>query len=111
MRPSKLCYHNNAKVTQLPATTFDCDIGFMKDLSFLLSILKIIIFIVSRYFSPIFFRSYKVFLGLHDYKNRRSVQIVTVDETNAFPHEGYDKMSSKNDIMLLKVNKDQNNCI
>uniref|UniRef100_A0A3Q4IFJ2 trypsin n=1 Tax=Neolamprologus brichardi TaxID=32507 RepID=A0A3Q4IFJ2_NEOBR len=47
--------------------------------------------------------SYKVFLGLHDYKNRRSVQIVTVDETNAFPHEGYDKMSSKNDIMLLKL--------
>ncbi|XP_005734072.1 granzyme B(G,H)-like [Pundamilia nyererei] len=48
-------------------------------------------------------RLYKVFLGLHDYKNRRKVQTVTVDETNAFPHEGYNKTSFKNDIMLLKL--------
>lgn len=62
-------------------------------------------------FFPYFCRSYKVFLGLHDYKDRKNVQTVTVNETNAFPHEGYDKTCLMNDIMLLKVNKDQNNCI
>ncbi|XP_003439724.1 mast cell protease 1A [Oreochromis niloticus] len=48
-------------------------------------------------------RSYKVFLGLHDYKDRKNVQTVTVNETNAFPHEGYDKTCLMNDIMLLKL--------
>nr|XP_004554958.2 granzyme B [Maylandia zebra] len=48
-------------------------------------------------------KSYKVFLGLHDYHNHNGVQHVSVPETNAFPHKDYNPVSYSNDIMLLKL--------
>ncbi|XP_035767803.1 granzyme G-like [Neolamprologus brichardi] len=48
-------------------------------------------------------KSYRVFLGLHNYNKQNEVQHVNVPGENAFPQKGYDEAELKNDIMLLKL--------
>ena len=47
------------------------------------------------------FRSYKAFLGLHNYFKQNDIQFVFVEQ--AFPSKDYNKTGYKSDIMLLKV--------
>ncbi|CAK6955238.1 granzyme E-like [Scomber scombrus] len=46
-------------------------------------------------------KSYKVFLGLHNYNEQNGIQLVLVEQ--AFPSKDYNETGYKSDIMLLKM--------
>uniref|UniRef100_A0A671UG77 trypsin n=1 Tax=Sparus aurata TaxID=8175 RepID=A0A671UG77_SPAAU len=48
-------------------------------------------------------KSYEVLLGVHNIQKINDAQRVSVEQ--AFPHEGFNKSTYENDIMLLKVRK------
>lgn len=56
---------------------------------------------VTFYITFCYFRAYTVLLGLHDVRNAKEIQRLSVKET--FPHKDYDANELRNDIMLLKV--------
>lgn len=49
----------------------------------------------------LYFRTYKIFLGLHNYHDMNGVQHLHVEK--AFRHDDYDANTFENDIMVLKV--------
>ncbi|XP_039984909.1 granzyme B(G,H)-like [Xiphias gladius] len=50
--------------------------------------------------------SYKVLLGVHNFKKTNEIQNISVGES--FPHKEYDPTGYKNDIMLLKLSSKAN---
>ncbi|XP_030288120.1 granzyme B(G,H) [Sparus aurata] len=51
-------------------------------------------------------KSYEVLLGVHNIQKINDAQRVSVEQ--AFPHEGFNKSTYENDIMLLKLSSEAN---